>query len=251
MEDSQPTTTHAGRQADQRRAVLFVLIGVPVVFALGLVIALSQVNAPPPDTNIAYGDLPQRTLETGEPILGSPDAPVMLIEYSNFSCPGCMQYTNTVHQIIARFVNSGQAQFVFMPIVFGYGEDPSFVAAQAALCAIPQGGFWQMHDALFELHRTRGRGSFTADMMRDTATTLGLDAALITQCMAAGDTSGMVEGSIQSAIDRGVESTPTLLYSMDGGKTVQSFTQADGTPYVGGPSIDMVEQVVNRAGQGG
>jgi predicted DsbA family dithiol-disulfide isomerase len=135
-----------------------------------------------------------------------------------------------------------------MPTVFGYGDDPSFIAAQAALCAIPQDGFWTMHDALFALHRTRGRSVFSVDVVRDTAATLGLDADEIGQCIASGQTSSIVEGAILSAGERGVESTPTLLYSLDGGNTFQFFTQADGTPFVGGPPIDVVEQVVNQGG---
>lgn len=255
MEESQAPMAPAVRQPDsqhnQRRLVLLILIGVPILFMLALVLILSQAAAPAPAAEVKYGDIPQGTLETGEPVLGQSNAPVMLIEYSNFSCPGCMQYSITVHDIMARHVANGQAQFAFMPIVFDYGEDPSFIAAQAALCAIPQDGFWQMHDALFDMHRTRGRSAFTPDTVRETAATLGLDAEKIVQCVASGETAGIVESSIQSAIDRGVESTPTLLYSLDGGQTVQPFVQADGTPYVGGPPLDVVEQVISRAAQGG
>ncbi|MCC7209431.1 MAG: thioredoxin domain-containing protein [Anaerolineae bacterium] len=243
----------AGRrkQADQRRLMLMILIGAPVVFVLALVVILSQSSQPTPSAEVDYADLPQRTLDTGQPVLGRPDAPVMLFEYSNFSCPGCMQYAITAKEIIRRRVTNGQAQIAFMPLVFGYGDDPSFIAAQAALCAIPQNGFWQMHDALFDLHRTRGRSAFTPDTVRETAAALGLDADKIAQCVASGDTAGIVESAIQSARDRGVQVTPTLLYSLDGGQTIQPFTQPDGAPYVGGPPLEMVEQVINRTAQGG
>ncbi len=74
----------------------------------------------------------------------------------------------------------------------------------------------------------------------------GLDAEKIAQCVASGETAGIVERSIQSARDRGIQATPTLLYSLDGGQTVQLFAEANGMP-----SLEMVEQVISRAAQGG
>lgn len=236
--------TAAAQRKREQTALLLVVVGVVAIFVVILLVAVVPAAAPAALTGGAYSDVPQNTLEGGEPVLGNPDAPVMLVEFSNFSCPGCMQYSAEVETMIDRYVRTGRARIAFMPMVFDFGTHPSFIAAQASVCAGRQNGFWDMHHALFDLHRTRGPNAFTIDSVRTLADNLGLDAAAVVQCVQREEMAEVVNSAIQSAIRWEIRYTPTLLYSLDGGQTLRRFLQPDGTPYESRVPIDTVEALM-------
>jgi peptidylprolyl isomerase len=174
-----------------------------------------------------YKSMAQGQTADGFPRLGEAEAKITLVEFSNFSCPGCMEYEAEVAQIIETNVRTGQANFIMMPMIFGY-DHPSYLAAQGALCAAKQNGFWDMHDALFQQHKEVGANSFTADTVKAAAAGLGLDAEAIATCMAATDTAQIVYKSLEVANNNAIQFTPTLMYSLDGGATLYWFYGTDG-----------------------
>lgn len=178
-------------------------------------------------TPISYQEIPQRTSVAGFPVLGNPDAQIILVEFSNFSCPFCAEYYPTHRQIIEKYVQTGTARLLFVPMIFGVGEDPSFVAAQAALCAGKQNRFWEMHDALFELHRSQGAQIFTPQVVKDAAANLGLDAEAVATCVASNEMQPAIFSGINYAQQVGVQATPTLMYSINDGRSLEWFIGAN------------------------
>ena len=90
--------------------------------------------------------------EDGFPYLGDPDAPVTLVEFSDYLCPFCgRHFAQTTPQLIDQYVRTGQVNLVFhdFPLVELHPTAPSGHAA--ALCVSEQGAalFWEYHDALF------------------------------------------------------------------------------------------------------
>ncbi len=83
-------------------------------------------------------------------VIGSADAPVEIIEFADFECPGCAHFaTITAPDIKSRLVASGQARFRFVDFPLVDIHPNSLAAHNAAACANDQGKFWEMHDKLF------------------------------------------------------------------------------------------------------
>jgi peptidylprolyl isomerase len=235
-----------------RRFLLVALAAAAVIGLVGLA-APSLAQGDPTATPSAvrtYSDLPQTTTVAGFPVLGSPEADLIIAEFSNFSCPGCAIYRPTVKQIIEAHVRTGKARFMFLPMVFGLGDDPSFLAAQAALCAGRQNAFWEMHDALFDQHNAQGARSFTPTTLRAAAERLALDADAILACVEQGETLEVILSAARFAEQTGIQFTPTLMWSIDDGRTLQWFTQTNGERYDSSVPFEEVDRLVARAVSG-
>lgn len=85
-----------------------------------------------------------------DPVLGNANAPVTMIEFSDYECPFCKRfYDQTLGQIKKEYVDTGKVKLIYRdyPLSFHPGAEP---AAQAANCAGDQGKYWQMHDKIFQ-----------------------------------------------------------------------------------------------------
>jgi peptidylprolyl isomerase len=235
------------------RRFLFSALAVLATLTLISLVAPSLAQGDPtatPAAQRAYADLTQVTTVAGFPVLGNPEAALIIAEFSNFSCPGCALYRPTIKQIIEAHVRTGKARFMFLPMVFGLGDDPSFLAAQAALCAGRQNAFWEMHDALFDQHNAQGAQSFNPTTLRAAAEKLALDADQLIACVETGATTEVILSAARFAEQTGIRFTPTLMWSIDDGRTLQWFTQADGTRYESGVPFEDVDALVARAVSG-
>ncbi|NIP78563.1 MAG: thioredoxin domain-containing protein, partial [Gemmatimonadetes bacterium] len=99
--------------------------------------------------------------------LGPADAPVKVVEFGDFQCPGCGEFSLRVRPVIVeQYVSTGQVQFVFYDFPLVSIHDHAVLAARAARCAgdqpapagvtVPGGGddaYWAYHDRLFEKQR--------------------------------------------------------------------------------------------------
>jgi protein-disulfide isomerase len=81
-------------------------------------------------------------------LLGSPHAPVQVVEYGDFECPHCRQAAAAVRMLLQHF--EGKVSFVFRHYPLEGVHPHAELAAEAAECAGEQGKFWEMHDLLFE-----------------------------------------------------------------------------------------------------
>ena len=83
-------------------------------------------------------------------VQGSPDAAVEIIEFADFECPGCAQFTAITEPAMrARLIETGKARFRFLDLQVNESHRNSPLASVAAACANDQGKFWEMHDLLF------------------------------------------------------------------------------------------------------
>jgi protein-disulfide isomerase len=99
-----------------------------------------------PIRNIQNGSV----LDLGRiPMLGSPNAPLIVVEFSDYECPFCKRHANEVFRMLAQqFVSTGQLRYGFanFPLSDHIHARP---LAYAAICAGDQGLYWEMHDQLF------------------------------------------------------------------------------------------------------
>ena len=233
-----------------KRKSTFALLAVAAALALTSALSFGVVPASAQDDAVDYSALPQSVSPEGFPIVGDEAAPITLVEFSNFSCPGCAEYHADVVKMIGDFVVPGQARFMYVPMIFGFGDDPSYIAAQAALCAADQGKFWEMHDALFTIHNEQGAQVFNLDVVRGAAESLALDVERLAACVGVSEKADIIDAAIQLAGQVGVQFTPTLTFSIDGGQTLQWFAQPDGAKFDSRVPVDSVAAAVTAVGNG-
>lgn len=122
-------------------------------------------------------------LAAGSPALdnrmrGKMDAPLTLIEYSDFTCGYCLKFfKETWPKIQARYVETGKVRFLYKDYPRA-DQGPGVTAALAARCAGDQGTYWPMHDRLFAAD-----GRLDVDTYSQHAKAIGLDQAQFRQCL--------------------------------------------------------------------
>jgi protein-disulfide isomerase len=142
---------------------------------------------------------------------GRADAPVTIVEFSDFQCPACAQAFTDLHELLARRTD---VRLVFrnFPLDSSCNEalpralhPNACLAAMAGECARKQSRFWEYHDRLFENQRALERD----DLFRY-AREVGLDIPTFRTCLDARETKDRVADDIRAGIAAGIESTPTL-----------------------------------------
>jgi len=198
-----------------------------VVVAVVVVIVLANTLGQEDGDEVPSGlaDLPPRLASVQGNVLGSPDAPVTIVEYSDFQCPFCARVAlGTVRQIEEDYLATGKAKLVFKHFAFE-GEE-SIWAAQAAECAAEQNAFWHYHDMLFLNQR---RVAFTTENLKAFARELGLDTASFNVCLDLETHAEKVAADRAEGQRRGVTSTPTFYVGQTqivGAKPYDTFRSA-------------------------
>lgn len=146
--------------------------------------------------------------DDSDPFLGNPDAPVTIVEFSDFQCPFCGRFFKTVlPEIIEKYVKTGKVKFVYRDFAF-LGEESQW-AAEAAECAHAQGKFWQYHDYLFNNQRGENQGAFSKVNLKRFAQTVGLDTAEFNGCLDLEKYKDEVQKDSSDGRTLGVSGTPT------------------------------------------
>ena len=123
--------------------------------------------------------------------MGDPNAPVKLVEYSDYQCPFCERFhSETEEQILREYVDTGKVYFTTRSfgnwVSQSSNNTESQDAAEAAYCAGDQGKYWEYHDILFANQNGENIGDFARRRLDAFAETLGLDAAQFKACMDSG-----------------------------------------------------------------
>lgn len=144
----------------------------------------------------------------GAPVRGSPNAPVKIVEFSDFQCPFCsVFYLQTLPQLAQNYINMGKVQFVYkaFPLSFHpFGQK----AAEASKAAEEQGKFWEYHDILFQ---KQDEWSATGiDKLKEYAKDLGLDTAQFNAELDSGKYATDVQKEFREGQTAGVGGTPTF-----------------------------------------
>ena len=144
-------------------------------------------------------------------IKGNPNAPLWIVEISDFQCPYCRQWhESTYDSLMLEYVENGRARFAYLNLPLPNHAN-AVPAAEAAMCSGLQGKFWEMHDALFEHQQ---RWSASADpwpIFEELATAAGVDATQMRACADDDVLLALVHADASRAVEAGVQSTPTFL----------------------------------------
>jgi len=137
-----------------------------------------------------------------DPSRGPDDAPIVLVEFSDFQCPYCQRATATIAELVEQY--GDQIRFVYKDYPLP-SHPEAFKAAEAGNCANEQGMFWELHDMMFE-----SQDALDVTSLKSYATELGLDETAFAACLDGGRYTQQVEGDLAIGRDYGVSSTPTV-----------------------------------------
>lgn len=198
----------------QRQIAAGIILAVVAVVAVALIVLVNQpAEAPIPEGVVEeYSELPRSTTTEGFPVLGDPDAPVELVEYSNFSCSFCQQFYEEATPGLLERVRAGDISFTYVPLYFGEGDSTnSRGAARAAVCASEQDAFWPYHSALYTWAGLYGNTAFAGNRLSAGIDALGLDLDEWNACMSSDRPNAVLEDAITASGDvLGFSGTPTV-----------------------------------------
>ncbi len=194
----------------------FIIIGVLAVVVLGVVI-LSTYK---PVAKVIVPTF-HATSTTDGLTMGDPNAPVKVVEFADFQCPGCGSYWATTEStVIKNYVETGKVFYTFSPFSFvgsfvqNNPYDESIKAAEAAFCANDQGKFWEYHDYLFGNQIGENQGAFSEKRLLAFAESLSLDMNTFTTCLKSGQHNQDVLDANDFATKSGINQTPS--FTIDG-----------------------------------
>lgn len=153
----------------------------------------------------------------GFPMEGGGNAPVTIVEFSDFQCPYCRQFAQELlPQIREKYLKGGKVRFVWRDMAIRGPE--SEAAAAAALCAHEQGRFWPYHDALYTRQQGQNQGVFTPDTLKAVAAEVGrIEPQLFATCLDSNRYLPAVRASTQEAT-AGLKLTGTPTFFVNGNK---------------------------------
>lgn len=163
------------------------------------------------------------TTVSGHPVLGSPTAPVKIVEYADYQCSNCRGFAVEILPWMREtWVRRGYASVESRDFAILGAE--STRAAEAAHCAGEQGRFWSYHEELFRQQSGQNQGVFSDSALRAIASDLGLDSAAFAECLSGGRYRARVDASTQLAVSEGYEGTP--VFEINGRAVQGAITKA-------------------------
>ncbi|MFA4930798.1 MAG: thioredoxin domain-containing protein [Patescibacteria group bacterium] len=159
-----------------------------------------------PDNNTA-ADLTQVTFDNSSHIKGNPDAPITIVEYSDTECPFCIQFHDTLKQVVEQY--DGQVNWVYKHFPLDSLHPKARHEAEATECAAQLGGndgFWNYFDRLNEI--TPGNNGLDPATLPEIATYVGLDQTQFTACLDSGKYADLIQQNIDEAMAAGGQGTP-------------------------------------------
>jgi len=148
-----------------------------------------------------------------DPVKGNPNAPVTVVEYSDFQCPFCSRFfTQTLPQLEENYIDTGKIKFVYKDLPLDSLHPNARATHIAAECADEQGKFWEYHDVLFE-KQSEWQSVTSSDLqisLTQYAADLGLQVASFESCMQSPNMADEVNKDTLEAASFGATGTPTF-----------------------------------------
>ncbi len=166
--------------------------------------------------------------------LGEADAPVTIVEFSDYQCPFCEKfYAQTLPDIKKNYIDTGKVRLIYRDFPLGFHPEAQ-KAAEAAECAGKQGKYYEMHDKLFT-----NRASLSVSNYKKWAKEIGVDTNTFDACIDSGETAAEVAQDEQDGASFGIQGTPGFFIGKTSGSSVQLISGA--YPYAA------FEQVIEAA----
>ncbi|MBI3618656.1 thioredoxin domain-containing protein [Candidatus Peregrinibacteria bacterium] len=154
------------------------------------------------------------------PTLGKADAPVTIVEFTDFQCPYCgKNYQQTFPDIKKNYVDAGKVKYELRMFPLTSIHPNAMAAAEAAMCANAQGKFWEMHEKLFSTQGTWSGESDATGTFKTYASALGLNATTFASCLTNHETQAQIQKDMADGSAAGITGTPGFWIEGPNGKT--------------------------------
>src|SRR3990170_705361 len=171
------------------------------------------VPTPPPATP---EKMPAVTAE--DHLRGNPNAPIKLVEYSDYECPFCNRFHPTMQQVLEEY--GDQVAWVYRHFPLKSIHPQAQISAEASECVAKLGGedaFWAFTDLLFEKAAVDAGSALTRDKLLGYASQVGVSATAVDSCLKNGETTELVNDDYNGGSAAGITGTPgTILVTADG-----------------------------------
>jgi protein-disulfide isomerase len=148
-------------------------------------------------------------------ILGVADAPVTVVEFTDYQCPFCKRFVHTTFPRLKRdFIDTGKVRWIVRDLPLGFHPNAN-KAAQAAHCAGEQGKFWEMRDTLFINNANLG-----IEQLPGYAREIGLNGDTFDACLSSDRHQAQITQDTQEANRIRVTGTPSFVVGKTAGDTV-------------------------------
>ena len=161
----------------------------------------------------------------GFPSLGPADAPITIVEFSDFECPFCRRFQQETYKNLLD-AYPGKIRFVYRNLPLTSIHPDAFPAAVAALCADDQDAFFPYHDKLFSSDQL-GKAVYL-----QYASDLGLDMTTFEACVGSDSHNAAIQADSDFAVNLGINSTPTFFIN--------------GLAVIGAQPLDVFKQVIDK-----
>ena len=153
-----------------------------------------------------------------DPIIGDPNAPITIVEFSDFQCPFCARFhTQTLPSLLVEYIEQGKVKIVFRDFPIQSIHPNALPASVAAECANDQNKFREMHDALFE-NQNNWNKLETIDalsLFSQYASDMQLDQESFDSCLNSGKHIPEIQNDLNDGRDYGVSGTPGFFVGND------------------------------------
>ena len=178
-----------------------------------------------------------------DPVLGDKNAPVTVIEFSDYECPFCKRHFDQTHQeLVKKYIETGKVKLVFKDFPLSFHDPMATKEAVAANCAREQGGdkkYFEFHDEIFKRTISNGNG-LNDEKILTIAKDLGLNTGKFTTCLSNQAQTDEVKKDIADGTAAGASGTPTFLI----GKTT-SNGEIDGELLIGAQPFAAFQAVID------
>lgn len=148
--------------------------------------------------------------------LGPADAPVVVVEFFDYRCPFCL---SALPWMIDMVRTRRDVRFVFKELPLDIHGEPALEASRASIAAMPQGRYWQFHQALLS-----HRGDLTSEAIDRLARQSGIDVARMRARMSSAEVTRVLQDTRALAVDSQVDGTPAFFIN---GTLVSGFRQEE------------------------
>ena len=188
------------RKSIIKYSAIAVIILIILVFVFRFILGISSSDGSTLKTNAI-------NIQTNAKVKGDLNAPVTIIEYSDFECPFCKKFfLDTLPLIDQNYIKTGKVKFVYKNFPLRSIHFSAQIAAEASECANEQGKFWEYHNLLFQ-----NAPNFRESNLINYATQLELNINQFSECLKSGKYKDIIEQEIREGSSKGVRGTPGFL----------------------------------------
>jgi protein-disulfide isomerase len=136
-------------------------------------------------------------------VKGNADAPITIVEFADFQCPFCSRVQPLLNDVLVKY--KGKVKLAYRDFPLSQIHQHADMAAEASRCALTQGKYWEMHDAMFA-----DQSKLDGAALVKTAAGLGMDQNSFESCLKSGRYKAVVQQDVQAGSEAGVNATPTF-----------------------------------------